>query len=363
MVQKIMFFVSSLNIGGVEKVMVDYANLLSINGYNVCYTVMHPIDKNNSFWSVLSKEITVHSINTERLRYCVLKLRSIIKQFDPDIIITENERVLAAIMAKFTMPLSRFKIIGSQHSFFLNNEEIKHKTKSILITKYSAFFCYKIISVSKNVTEMLIKQLKIKSQKIVTVYNPIDRERICKLSKEYQIQYKNYVLYIGRLSPVKNIPLLIGAFQILNKKYPELQLLIIGDGEEKDLIINLIKQSTSKDNIILLSAINNPYPYILNAMIVTIPSLSEGLSLVCLESLTLGKTIVSTPNKGCQELLNRDGKQYGYISKSNDDPEEFANSLENAYLNPISPTILSESTCSFDKDTKLNEIVSIWSDL
>lgn len=362
MVQRIMFFVSSLNIGGVEKVMVDYANLLSINGYSICYTVMYPIDTNNSFYSVLSEKITIHSINTKRLRHCILKLRSVIKQFNPDIIITENERVLAAIIAKFTLPLSRVKIIGSQHNF-LNNEEIKHKTKSIAITKNSAFFCYKIISVSKNITEMLIEQLKIKHHKVVTIYNPIDRNRICKLSKEYQCQYKNYILYIGRLSPVKNIPLLIGAFQILNKKYPKLKLLIIGDGEEKDLIVNLMEKSTSKHNIILLSAINNPYPYILNATIVAIPSFSEGLSLVCLESLTLGKTIVSTPNKGCQELLNRDGKQYGYISKSIDDPEEFADNLEKAYLNPISPTLLSESTCSFDKDAKFNEIISIWSDL
>ena len=343
-----------------EKVMADYANLLNEAGYVIIYvTMVKTLDDNPDSYYRLSENINFVDLSTPRLRNTILKLAKIIKQNRPDIVITANSLVFPATMCKLLAPSVKFRIIATQHNL-LYNTEIKQARLSSYILKRCSYFCYKIIAVSASISDALINQLKINPKKVTVVYNPIDRNRIMKLAHEYNVPDLKYVLFVGRLSPVKNIPLAIKGFELFANEYPDIDFLIIGEGEEKESLTEMIKASPAGNRIKMLGAINNPYPYILSSSIVVIPSLSEGLPLVCLESLTLGKTVVSTPNEGCKELLHRDGSQYGYISNSFNNPAEFAELMVMAYKYPISQQRLSGSTICFDKGNKLKEIIALF---
>lgn len=123
----------------------------------------------------------------------------------------------------------------------------------------------------------------------------------------------DYILFVGRLSKVKNIELLIRGFsQLPNKE--NLNLLILGDGPEYDSLNNLCENLNLGSYVIFGGSVKNPYPYMRKAKIVALSSESEAYPTVLLESLVLGKTIVSTPTNGAIEILHNG--ELGYISKS-----------------------------------------------
>lgn len=103
-------------------------------------------------------------------------------------------------------------------------------------------------------------------------------------------------LYVGRLSPEKNLPLLLEAFRTL----PELQLTIIGFGPQETEL-----KATATPNIRFLGAINNaelPAHY-KAADIFILPSESEPWGLVVEEALNCGTPVIVSNRVGCNEDL------------------------------------------------------------
>lgn len=354
-----MIFTRSLMIGGVNKVMMEYANKLVEHGYDVCYVYMSSTDSSVSFETEKAKHICFLCLNSSRMRSSVFKLSNYVKRLEPDIIITENNRVLVAVLVKCINPFKKLKLFTFQHNL-VKDEETRNYRLSYAIIYLCSFFCDKIIAVSNSVRNVLIDRLKIPEKKVVTIYNPIDRETIVDNSRKFKVDIDDLILFVGRLSPVKNIPLLIAAFKIFCEQHKETKLIIIGDGEERDKLEALTSELQLTKSVLFLGALTNPYPYINKASVIAITSFSESLSMVCLESLALGKTVASTPNPGCKELLERDNATLGYLSSDFTCPEEFAETLLKAYSKPLDPNILICSTFSFSPDNKVCELVALW---
>lgn len=153
------------------------------------------------------------------------------------------------------------------------------------------------------------------------------------------LPFEDYIVFIGRLSIVKNIKLLIDAIYEINKMY-RLPLLIVGDGVERSYLERRVSQLGIQNIVCFIGNQPNPYPFIKNARLVALSSESEAFPTVLLESLALGKTIVSTPTNGALEILEN-GK-YGYISKSYNDVDDFKITINNAYNNPIDASLLTD---------------------
>lgn len=88
---------------------------------------------------------------------------------------------------------------------------------------------------------------------------------------------------------------------MFKEKGIDVELLIIGDGDQMDYI-----QSVSKHNphIKLLGFKPNPYPYVLASDALIITSLSEGFPTIAVEAMALGKPVISTPVAGTNELID-----------------------------------------------------------
>ena len=93
---------------------------------------------------------------------------------------------------------------------------------------------------------------------------------------------------IGRFSPQKNHVFLLDVFQKLRELCPDARLLLIGEGELRPSVWELIRTRGLEDACILIPYTESPERY-LNAMDVLImPSLFEGFGLVALEALACG---------------------------------------------------------------------------
>ena len=134
--------------------------------------------------------------------------------------------------------------------------------------------------------------------------------------EQSQFYKKKFIIGIGRLTKQKNFALLILAFEKILKKYPDYILLILGDGEQKMKLIELINRLKIQDKVFLLGFQNNVYKYLFKADCFILSSLWEDPGFVLLEA-GLSNTCVISSNcmNGPQEILSN-GKN-GFLFENN----------------------------------------------
>lgn len=152
-----------------------------------------------------------------------------------------------------------------------------------------------------------------------------------KIKKAKKSKEKFDVLFVGRLIPEKNIDLLIRAINDSS-----LSLGVIGDGPEKNNLMNLVHKLNAK-NVKFLGSLENEeevYSYMKSSKILVLPSIREGFGIVILEALACGCKVVTTnhENNNAQYLVDKN-----FICEPNvkDLREKICYGLKNKYNNNI----------------------------
>lgn len=165
----------------------------------------------------------------------------------------------------------------------------------------------KVLCVSEAVKESMEKKYEIFNNSVI--YNPINKNKIREASKE-EAKFnfsKNSVniISIGRLGYQKGYDRLINICNKLNQENLNFNLLIIGDGDEKQNLQQLIDKYSLKDSVHLVGFKENPYSYLKAADLFVCSSRGEGFSLVVAEAMTLGIPILTVNCSGPEELSNK----------------------------------------------------------
>ena len=151
--------------------------------------------------------------------------------------------------------------------------------------------------------------------------------------KDLKIEKKNLIIGIGRLTQQKNFLLLIRAFKKILIKYPDYYLILLGEGEQKKLLIEETKKLEIQNRILFLGYQKNVYKYLLNSDCFILTSLWEDPGFVILEAALCNTLIISSncPN-GPSEILSNG--QNGFLFQNNNlldllsKFDEFKNSTE-----------------------------------
>jgi len=165
----------------------------------------------------------------------------------------------------------------------------------------------------KEKIEELVKTIELKPASIKVIYNPIDAKTIVEKSNAYNIDMKEkYMLSVSRITPNKNIPFLLRAYKIAKDKYGySFPLVIIGDGHDMHRVRQTIDDLELKDDIKLLGLLQNPYPWIKNAELLTSTSKAEGFGMVIVEALILHTQPLTTKSKGgIKDIMRNELKEY-----------------------------------------------------
>ncbi|WP_262150627.1 glycosyltransferase [Chryseobacterium foetidum] len=144
------------------------------------------------------------------------------------------------------------------------------------------------------------------------VRNAIPIEELKKKSEEFTPDFpqKPVFVSVARLHSRKGFHKLMDAHAKLLKDGFDQQIIVIGDGEEMS---NLRKQATElgvTDSFKFLGSLLNPYPYVKNADFFILPSESESWPLIIADSLILQKPIISTNVGGIPEMIVHDKTGY-----------------------------------------------------
>lgn len=283
---KIAFFLPTLNVGGIERVFITYANSLS-EFYDVEFVLCK---KEGILLKELSSKVNVYNLGNVRLANSFYYLRKYLKQNRLDCIITGGDYPNMVLVLASLHLSHRPKIVISQHNYF--NIEIEHlglwAKFSKIWTRIIYPYSHKIIAVSDGIYKYLIYDLKQKPTKIIKVPNPINVKEINVKSKkkcEFNLP-DNYIVFIGRLGAVKNIYMLLDAYE--KARLNECYLVIVGDGVDMMSLQKYAIKLSKKKRIIFTGATNNPLPVLRNAKSLVLPSFSEAFPTVLLEAICLG---------------------------------------------------------------------------
>ena len=329
--KKILFKSGSTMMGGLEKVQIEYINFLvkqekyqikiviendngrdnSLEKYinsNVTYLKDYNYileiknlreNRKKSLWSRIKYNLAI----TKEKKYADNKFLQIYKEYKPDIVI-DFDSSLTKIIDK----LNSSKNLVWIHSSIKNWKKKKSKIDRFVdrISKYS-----KIICICKEMKEDLINLKNELKKKVDFLYNPIDFDRIKKLSNEdfseedKKLLKDKFLLSIARLDCVpKDFETLFKAYEIAKKDGYDGKLYIIGDGPDKDKVEKLKEANLYKEDILLLGRKENPYNWLKKADKLILSSRYEGFAIVLLEGLCLGKNVIASDCKtGPNEIL------------------------------------------------------------
>lgn len=332
--KKVTLFTPSLSIGGIESVFVTYSCLLADAGYEVTYLVCR---EGGELQKNISHNVRLYSLKSGRLRMSLFKLVNYIKRERPDCILVANSVTAIILLARFLARRST-RIITSHHNY------IDVETKSLFSRKllwklYN--MCDAVIAVSKGIFTLLLEE-KVDPRKLNLIYNPINVKRINSLAeKKLDLPYNNYILFVGRLSIVKNVVLLLKSFADFRSVIKDdVSLVIVGDGPERFNLVKFAEELGILDRVCFIGATANPYVYMKHAKELVLSSSSEAFPTVLLEGLVLGTTVVSTPTFGALEIL--DNGKYGYLTSSFDNEHELSDKMVRAYQKQFNQEMLQE---------------------
>ena len=164
---------------------------------------------------------------------------------------------------------------------------------------------------------------------------------------------------VGRLHSRKGFHKLIEVHsQLLKDDFPH-KIIIIGDGEEKENLSNLAQSLGVEDSFVLMGSLLNPYPYVKNADFFIMPSESEGWPLIIADTLILQKPIISTAVGGIPEMITH--QENGFLI--NYDSKEIYNAMKEFMTNPnLIETLqenLKKSESQFDNQKIFDAIENI----
>lgn len=331
---KILFYIDTLNGGGAEKVLRNLVNSMDYDKFHI--TVQTTYKENVSEY--LNKEVNY--------KYCYEKkntLSDIIFRAeaaaglvyplhikgDYDIEVAYLEAASTKIMAGSTN--KKAKKIAWVHCDLKKNTDDINKYVEKTNSWYKKFD--KVICVSDSVRNSYV-ELFGNTPPSEVIYNTVDdteiKEKATRLLPGGTEKTKLTLIAVGRLSPPKNYPRLLKAVKVLADEGFDFNLWILGEGDLRKNIENLIDEYNIKERVTLLGFHSNPYPFIKNADLSVCSSDYEGLSTFITESLILGKPIVTTDCGGMYELLGEN--EYGIITDNND--EAFTEGLRKILNSP-----------------------------
>jgi glycosyltransferase involved in cell wall biosynthesis len=140
----------------------------------------------------------------------------------------------------------------------------------------------------------------------------------------------DYILTVGQLIHRKGIDVLIKALAIAQDQGALMDLVIVGEGEERNSLSSLAQETGLAKHIFFVG--NQPHEIALkfykDCLFFVLASRAEGLPLVIVEAMASGKAVIATKIDGIPEIIH-DG--YSGILVKPEDPEELAQALMKLY--------------------------------
>lgn len=297
---KIFILVYNLTNGGAERVASLWATGLAANGHRVYLVIgddkspiTYTVPESVKIRSIASYKATALIRYFDRLR----KLRKLVIKEKPDVILGVLGRALWAKLVTFDR---KIPIINTEHNSF-ERPASAPMSRTVEFDKFHKNKIYDIVTVLTQADKDFIGD---RLKNVVVLPNPLAFEPtdVSMLNNK-----KKIILAAGRLNVwhTKGFDNLIEAWGLINTKYPDWKLKIIGSGKDKDYeyLNNLAKENGVKGSLELAGFINDPMHCYQEASVFVLSSRYEGFGMVLIEAMSQGCACVACDYNGRQSEI------------------------------------------------------------
>lgn len=248
------------------------------------------------------------------------KLRQLFTNEKPDIIHTHIHTT------QYVFPIAKklkIKVIHTVHS-------IADKEATKILRIFNKFFFKRFyavpVALSEIVKDSILTEYKLQPDSVPVVFNGIDLSK-CRVKSDYSLSQTFKIVHVGSYQEVKNHIGLIDAFEQFHKNHPEAELHLIGDGQRRTVIEQLVREKNLSDNVVFYGFQSSVHEFLNQMDIFTLPSIYEGIPMSIIEAMGTGLPIVATNVGGIPNMLTS-GESALLTSV---DSSEIANAFEELY--------------------------------
>jgi len=168
-------------------------------------------------------------------------------------------------------------------------------------------------------------------------------------------------IIVSRLSKEKGVDIAINCWKEVVNQLPDAQLVILGEGTEKETLKHQITHLKLEKNIVLKGFIENPSDIMAESRLLIMPSRWEGFGFVLLEAMSCHLPCIAFKNTSAEEIIEHD--KSGYLIDIDD-----KNRLENAIIKVLKDDRLANSfgnrgfqilTEKFNQDFAVNNLLTV----
>lgn len=310
--KKIIVITKSMYSGGAERVIAQLLNYFVQKDVDCCIITTD----NERIGYSLNESIRVISIGKksnnkliDRIkRYTII--RRIVKNEKPNLVLSMPEDTGVYVL---------LGLLGTRIPVYISERNNPWVMPDVKITRILRKLMYPfatgIIFQTQVAQSFFSRGIRKKS---IILPNPVDG---CRIPQPFYGIREKIIVGAGRLSKQKNFELLIRSFSRFVVAFPEYQLVIYGEGEERSKLENLIETLRIKDKVSLPGRKDNLLDLMNSKAVFVLSSDYEGMPNVLIEAMCMGMPVISTdcPSGGPKELIIN--KENGLLIKTNSEEE------------------------------------------
>jgi glycosyltransferase involved in cell wall biosynthesis len=310
--RRVAIVINTLHFGGAERFVQNFSRGLVDAGVDTTVVVFSCADQQY----VLDERVRL--VDLKRLkswdvvRVCC-RLRRTLRLLEPDAVLSVMTPVTllsaaAMLFWKDAPPL--FARESMDYSF------VGRSWKRLFFVAYMALAfmrCRAVVCLAHQMRDSLVRRFHVPRSLIRVIANPVDIDRCLALAEEdihdkhYRVDKRPLVVMCARLDDQKDYRTALLALREVNKVMA-CRFLGIGDGRQRQELLDLRKTLGLTECVDLPGAISNPMPFIARADAFVLSSFYEGFPNVILEAMACGTPVVSTDCPSGPRELIEDGR-------------------------------------------------------
>jgi len=318
---KILHVTSSLDIGGIERLLV---NLCQVNDYslsNITIVIINNHFDNKLLQDIKNTPARIICLNRYRgkrynIALYIYKLRKILREIQPDIIHYHTHFSLTfGVLASAFLKIKR---VYTLHNLKLYS----HRGLSLLVAIKTTDL---LIAISEAVKESFLKNINYKQLvKITVIPNGIDLDHF--KARRKLVMDRLRIICIARLNHEdKGQDILLKALSILKDKRYDYRCVFIGEGESEVYLKHLSKNLGLTSCVCFCGKKNNIADLLAASNLFVLPSRFEGFGISIIEAMAAGVPVIASDVGGIKEIIQ--DQHNGLLFKS-EDSADLANQIE-----------------------------------
>lgn len=369
MLQKIVFVIHGLPVGGAEKFLITLVNQLPHETFEPHIILL---SKDETLKHELNSNVFLHKVlKTSRFDFSIAKrIKRLIDVISPENIMCVN--TYSFFLTKLRYPADTpYRFILSPHTT-IPFSTYNYLQSLVYYRKVSPkdlvlYLCNAQMQYINKTYKLAMHNKKVIYNGIDTTYycpEKIPNTKVASLLQSLNIpSHEKIIVQVARVQKEKRHEDAIEALAILNKKriHDKVHLLIVGGGDANKIAIlqNRVHQLRLKDHVHFIGSRQDVRLYYKAASLFTLTSDSETFSLAALEAMAFGLPVVLTNVGGAAEMVT--DYQNGFLVPPRD-PEKIADGWEKALLHPFdSSAIRKQVVDHFSIDQMVRNYLQVFS--